>query len=192
VSATRQNVEGRPTKIETPIPGAMRRGGMAGSEFYAQTGGGGCLRARTTGECGSRSPLSENRVNPQRGGPTSLGWGRRSGLRSAVVSWGYKRACVSRLGRSPSPAQTPLCLSRPLSPLAKRAVPAPSAGYQGAETMRAGPSDGGIARTVSLAKSGRRAKKNSSDLALGWAEIGAYAPRTLACEPERRLTLNIN
>jgi hypothetical protein len=98
-----------------------------GPGFYAQTGEGDIRAPSTTGEGASRSRSFGDRVNPQRGGPTSCGG---DGL---VVS------------------------EPPSFAVAKRAVPAPSAGYQGAETMRAGPSDGGIARTVSRAKSGPQA-----------------------------------
>jgi hypothetical protein len=42
-----------------------------GPRFYAQTGEGGCSRARTTGQGASRSRSFGNSVNPQRGGPTS-------------------------------------------------------------------------------------------------------------------------
>jgi hypothetical protein len=97
---TRTRLGAEAAQIETPIPGAMRRGGMVGSGFYAQTGGGGCSRGRTTGECGSRSPLSENRVNPQRGGPTSLGGGgAEAGPTLGVVSMGSPPGAMAFCGK---------------------------------------------------------------------------------------------
>jgi hypothetical protein len=57
-----------------------------GPGFCAQTGEGMFRAPSTTGEGASRSCSFGNRVNPQRGGPTSVGCvtARRSGLRSAV------------------------------------------------------------------------------------------------------------
>jgi hypothetical protein len=107
-----------------------------GPGFYAQTGEGDIRAPSTTGEGASRSRSFGDRVNPQRGGPTSCGG---DGL---VVS------------------------EPPSFAVAKRAVPAPSAGYQGAETMRAGPSDGRIARTVSPAKSRPQASVPGADCRL--------------------------